>query len=106
VINDHEPMIPTGDGQIAETRKGQTAGAFTDVSQSSRSPNLVANGGGSFLSGLVDWRHGSVAVLLPCGCHDLWLNVLYGALLAYPRGVCSGAWSKVAGTWETRHERR
>src|SRR5207342_3328011 len=76
VVNDHEPMIPSGDGQIAETRKRQTAGAFTDVNQSSRSPQFGCERQGNFLSGLVDWRHASVAVLLPCGCHGVWPNVL------------------------------
>lgn len=106
MVNDHEPMIPSGDGQIAETRKRQTAGAFTDVNQSSRSNNLVVNGRGTFLSGLVDWRHASVAVLLPCGCHGVWPNVLDRAVTDLPRGGMLGSVEQGSGTLRSRHERR
>jgi hypothetical protein len=76
VINDHEPMIPTGDGQTAEARRRQTAGPLQTSINRPDPHSLVANGEGKFFVGLVDWRHGSVAVLLPCGCRGVWPNVL------------------------------
>src|SRR5215217_9475758 len=54
----------------------------------------------------VDWRHASVAVLLPCGCHGVWPNVLDRGVTDLPRGGMLGTWSNVSGTFETRYDRR
>jgi hypothetical protein len=105
VINDHEPMIPSGEGQIAETSKRKPAPAFRRQSTIPM-PTVWPRTAGELLSGLLDWRHASVAVLLPGGCHGVCLTSSTVALLAYPRGVCSGMWSNVSGTFETRYDHR